>query len=84
MVLFLLWGWAVTDNNGSRKKAIRLKCLDCCCGNPVEVRLCTAKNCPLWRFRLGKESKEETNENVGCFLREAADESQPIPREEIP
>ena len=26
---------------------IRAKCLDCCCNQPSEVRLCEAKNCPL-------------------------------------
>jgi hypothetical protein len=34
-------------------KAIRAKCLDCCCGNAAEVRKCTATDCPLWPFRLG-------------------------------
>jgi hypothetical protein len=34
-------------------KAIRAKCLDCCCGNAGEVRKCVATNCPLWPFRLG-------------------------------
>lgn len=35
-------------------KAIRLKCLDCSGGSPNEVRLCTAKGCPLYPFRAGK------------------------------
>ena len=35
-------------------KIIRLKCIDCCCGSVSEVRLCTAKNCPLWPWRMGK------------------------------
>lgn len=35
-------------------KAIRAKCLDCCCGSSNEVRLCTATGCPLYEFRLGK------------------------------
>jgi hypothetical protein len=35
-------------------KAIRLKCLDCCCGSAHEVKLCTAEKCPLYLFRLGK------------------------------
>ena len=41
----------------TRGKAIRLKCLDCCCGNSAEVRRCPATNCPLWRYRMGNESK---------------------------
>ena len=33
-------------------KAIREKCLDCCCGNAAEVRKCIAVDCPLWPFRM--------------------------------
>ena len=35
-------------------KAIRLHCLDCCCGQSKEVRLCPATDCSLHGFRLGK------------------------------
>ena len=35
-------------------KAIRAKCLDCCCNNSSEVRLCPASDCPLHPFRFGK------------------------------
>lgn len=35
-------------------QAIRAKCLDCCCCQVNEVKLCTAIRCPLWPFRLGK------------------------------
>ena len=38
----------------TRGKAIRLKCLDCCCGSAHEVKMCPLKNCPLHLFRLGK------------------------------
>jgi len=43
----------------SRSKAIRLKCIDCCGGNMAEVRRCPAENCPLWRYRMGKEENDE-------------------------
>lgn len=39
----------------TRSKAIRLKCLDCCCGSSNEVKLCPAVNCPLHPFRLGTD-----------------------------
>ena len=42
----------------SRSKAIRLKCIDCCCGNMAEVRNCPATNCPLWRYRMGHEEND--------------------------
>ncbi len=35
-------------------KAIRLKCLDCCCGSSNEVKLCTVERCALYPFRFGK------------------------------
>lgn len=34
-------------------KAIRAKCLDCCCWQPTEVRLCPVKDCPLYPYRMG-------------------------------
>lgn len=45
----------------TRSKAIRLKCLDCCCGQANEVRLCPDKKCPLWNYRLGYEVDGEGN-----------------------
>ena len=35
-------------------KAIRAKCLDCCVGSAPEVRACTARTCPLWPYRMGR------------------------------
>ena len=43
----------------SRSKAIRLKCLDCCADQMAEVRKCPVTNCPLWRYRMGKEENDE-------------------------
>ena len=34
-------------------KALRARCLDCCCGSASEVRKCTAVACPSWPFRMG-------------------------------
>lgn len=48
----------------TRRQAIKDKCLDCCAGQIAEVRLCPATDCPLWRFRRGKEIVLET-EPVG-------------------
>ncbi len=47
-----------------RAKAIRLKCLDCCCGQAAEVRKCPAEDCPLWRFRMGREIKDDSSEGT--------------------
>ena len=35
-------------------RAIRAKCLDCCCGQVAEVRRCPSKSCALWPYRFGK------------------------------
>ena len=31
---------------------IRDKCLDCCCGQMVEVRMCSSAQCALWPYRM--------------------------------
>ena len=43
-----------TETITSPIKAIRAKCMDCCYDQREEVKLCPAKDCPLWPFRLGK------------------------------
>lgn len=46
-------------------KAIRAKCLDCCCGSSHEVNLCPCSNCALYPFRYGKNpyrAKRELSE----------------------
>ncbi len=35
-------------------KAIRAKCLDCCCGSAKEVELCPIPDCTLYPYRFGK------------------------------
>lgn len=34
-------------------KAIRAKCIDCCCGQMYEVSKCVCVECPLYPFRMG-------------------------------
>ena len=47
-------------------RAIRLKCLDCCCDNPNEVAACPIKDCSLHIYRFGTnpaiKKKEYTEE----------------------
>lgn len=59
------------DKPTSRKRAIRMKCLDCCCQQQAEVRKCRIESCPLWEFRMGKDpyhsrkrGDDETAENT--------------------
>lgn len=50
----------------TRAKAIRLKCLDCMCGNAAEVRRCVVRDCPLFRYRLGHEVSEGNDTAEGA------------------
>ena len=42
-------------------KAIKEKCLDCCCGDRNEVKKCTAEGCPLHFYRFGKNPNRKMN-----------------------
>ena len=44
----------MSEHITSPLKAIKAKCLDCCCDNKNEVKECPAQDCDLWPFRLGK------------------------------
>lgn len=46
----------------TRAKAIRAKCLDCCYDDRKLVKQCTATNCPLWIYRLGREIAQDGTE----------------------
>ena len=48
-------------------KAIRAKCLDCCCGQSNEVKLCPCTDCPLYPYRFGKNPKLSGRVNKGSF-----------------
>ena len=56
-------------------KAIRSKCMDCTCQQIVEVRECTAKNCPLHPFRMGKNPFSNRKGNPGFFKAKNTTES---------
>jgi hypothetical protein len=53
-------------------KAIRLKCLDCSCGQLSEVKECSIKNCALYPFRMGYKLDENGNRRKGKPLSEEA------------
>lgn len=47
------------------RKAIRDKCLDCCCGQEKEVRICEIKKCSLWPYRLNlREYQDPVDEKI--------------------
>jgi hypothetical protein len=42
----------------TKNQAIRAYCLDCMCGQALEVRLCPSRTCVLHPFRMGTEELE--------------------------
>lgn len=56
-------------------KAIRAKCLDCCCGQFVEVRECTISECPLYEYRMGHRPKN-SEPSEGFFDETDLDEEE--------
>ena len=59
-------------------KAIRAKCLDCCCGQRNEVRLCPCADCPLYPYRMGHRPGKAgtTAENGDIDVGEGIDTSR--------
>ena len=53
-------------------KAIREKCLDCCCGSHKEVRQCTVINCAIYPYRLGRRPDKATVDTLKEFYSENA------------
>ncbi len=43
-------------------KAIRAKCVDCCCGQLAEVRNCQITKCTLHHYRMGRRPKKESEQ----------------------
>ena len=39
--------------------SIRNKCLDCCAGSKLEVRLCPTNNCELYPYRFGRNPNRQ-------------------------
>lgn len=50
--------------------AVRNHCLKCCGGDAVEVEMCTAPNCDLYKYRLGKEGVTDGGNDKSSVLPE--------------
>ena len=64
-------------------KAIRAKCLDCCCDQPEEVKAGPSQDCPLHPFRMGKnpsrvkrEMSEEQRQKMSAVLAAAREKQK--------
>ena len=45
-------------------KAIRKKCLDCTCGQVLEIRDCPVIECPLYAYRMGRRPDKATKDTL--------------------
>lgn len=64
-------------------KAIRQRCLDCCCQQVNEVKLCTATDCPLYAYRFGHRPAEMPMYETGMESRDLTDEQREAMRERL-
>jgi len=48
-------------------KSIRKKCLDCTCGQLVEIRECPAINCALYPYRMGRRPDQATIDTINKY-----------------
>lgn len=66
-------------------EALRERCIDCCAGSATEVKLCTAKRCPSWPFRLGVNpwrkplSEEQRQARATSIAKARASRKAPVP-----
>lgn len=65
-------------------KAIRAKCLDCCCGSAKEVGLCPIPDCSLHPYRFGKNpniklSDEQRARRAAHFKNKASQQDAQAP-----
>lgn len=44
-------------------KAIRAKCRDCTCNQPIEIDRCPITDCPLYEYRYGHRPGYRTKKN---------------------
>ena len=51
-------------------KAIRKKCLDCTCGQVLEIRECPVIECPLYPYRMGRRPDKATVNTLKRFYKE--------------
>lgn len=53
-------------------KAIRKKCLNCCCGSNKEVRECTVIKCAIYPYRFGRRPDKKVIDTLKVFYSKKA------------
>ena len=51
-------------------KAMRKKCLDCTCGQNIEIRECPVIECPLYPYRMGRRPDKATIDTLNEYYGE--------------
>jgi hypothetical protein len=56
------------SNKKSKALAIKIKCLDCCCGETAEIKRCQITECTLHSMRPYKTNEEKAHAKLqrGC------------------
>ena len=50
-------------------KAMRAKCIDCCCGSHKEIKECTVIDCDLYPYRMGRRPDKATLDTLKRFMK---------------
>ena len=53
------------NKTAPKSRAIKAKCLDCCCFDRDEVKNCKAELCPLWHYRPYTTRKKADDGRMG-------------------
>ena len=48
-------------------KAMRKKCLDCTCGQFIEIRECPVINCAIYPYRMGSRPDQATIDTLKAY-----------------
>ena len=48
-------------------KAIRKKCMDCACGQVIEIRKCPVIECALYPYRMGRRPDKATIDTLKSY-----------------
>ena len=68
----------------SYTKAIRQKCLECCCHSPKMVKYCSSTKCPLWYYRFGVSPNQALKKFGKKLMTPSEMPSANIPVEDLP
>ena len=57
-------------------KAIRKKCLDCCCGSRKEIRECPVVECTLYPYRFGRRPTQAIVDTIKRYYEKKVELAQ--------